>query len=156
DQIYLLSKRESGRIPHDVQIFAFISEDFRRMETDHFNGVWKPVLSVRDGDLMEQNVPVPRHFLRSKLADWRAIYGDMIQSLRTVQLLNRILKHLNSATSASPTVEVQQHWDNVVLAIVDSLKTLNESNHSTLVLVFLPTEDDHCMPQDLEPWRSLV
>jgi len=157
DQSYLRYKRESSRLQHDIQVFAFITEDFRRMETDHLFGAGKPVLCVRDGQLVEQNVPVPRHLIRSKLADWKALYGNIVNSIRTVQFLNRASEHFHLTAPATHISQGdQQNWNNVVAAILDSLKALNESKHSTLVLVYLPTEDDRCSNAALESWRSVV
>jgi hypothetical protein len=157
DQSYLLYKRASGGLQYQVQIFAFITDDFRRMETDFLFGSGKPVLSVHDGQLVEQNVPVPRYFLRSKLADWKDSYGTILNESRTVQFLDRVAEHFHLTTPPTDiSLGDQQKWNSVVAAILDSLKALNESNHSTLVLVYLPSEPDHCSNANLDRWRSVV
>lgn len=159
DQSYLMYKRESPYLRPNIQIFAFITDDFRRMEVDHFIGAWKPVLSIRNGKLAEEEVPVPRHLIRSKLADWAALYGGYFNSLRTVQLINRAAMHLH--LNVSPTdawQKDQQTWTRVFGSILDSLKTLNQSEGSKVVLVYLPTEHDrcNCSNANLEFWRSAV
>lgn len=60
DQAYLWFRRDGVRLAHHVQVFAFISDDFRRMERVEFIGYAKPVLRVVGDSLRVDNVPVPR------------------------------------------------------------------------------------------------
>ena len=65
DQAYLWYMRDGKKFEHNVQIFAFISDDFNRMKYDRrpnkrpFYG--KPVLKLASGILEVKNVPVPYH-----------------------------------------------------------------------------------------------
>ena len=66
DQAYLWYERDGKPFDHDVHLLAFITDDFRRMRLDKFWGYDKPVLRVKDGQLITENVPVPRraYFVR--------------------------------------------------------------------------------------------
>jgi hypothetical protein len=64
DQAYLKYTRDASSIDHDVQILAFITEDFGRMRSATFLGYPKPVLVLDHGALAVRNVPVP---VRSEL-----------------------------------------------------------------------------------------
>lgn len=156
DQSYLLYKRASSALHYQVQIFAFISEDFHRMENNFMFGSGKPVLSVHDGRLVVHNVPVPKQFIRSKLADWQESYGPVLDQSRTVQFVTRVAKHLHLTAPTSVSHADQQKWDSVVAAILASLNTMNKGKHSTLVLVFLPTAPDQHSNALLNQWEPVV
>jgi hypothetical protein len=143
DQAFLLYKRASNTLQHNIQLFAFIGDDLSRIETDNYFWIGKPILSLRDGQLVEGNVPVPLHLIRSKIAAWGRMYGDVLRPIRTVEFLSRASDHFHLARAAgSRPSETQEQWNNVIGTILASLKGLNESKHSTLVLVCLPTESD--------------
>src|SRR5271165_6751316 len=59
DQAYLWYKRDGVKLDHDIQVFAFIVDDFRRMQALTFIGYGKPMLVVENGQLVTKNVPVP-------------------------------------------------------------------------------------------------
>src|SRR5271166_2773158 len=59
DQAYLWYKRDGVKLDHDIQVFAFIVDDFRRMQALTFIGYGKPILVVENGQLVTKNVPVP-------------------------------------------------------------------------------------------------
>ena len=60
DQIYLWYERDGSRLEHDIHLFTFITADFWRMRHRSFHGYGKPFLTLRDGELAVENVPVPR------------------------------------------------------------------------------------------------
>src|SRR5262245_61369217 len=47
DQAYLLYMRAGRELDHQVHLFAFITDDFKRMQSDQFLGYGKPVLGIR-------------------------------------------------------------------------------------------------------------
>lgn len=75
DQAYLWYKRDGSSVKHDIQILAFITDDFYRMQRKKFLGYSKPVIKIENGTLVVKNTPVPRvsyifSFLRQA---WRAL-----------------------------------------------------------------------------------
>lgn len=58
DKAYLLYKREASKYEHQVHLFAFITDDFYRMQYDTFVGYGKPMIDIKDGALVVKNVPV--------------------------------------------------------------------------------------------------
>jgi len=60
DQAYLWYERNKTKLEHDVQIFAFITPDFHRMQSDTFFGFGKPYLAMQNEKLIQMNYPVPR------------------------------------------------------------------------------------------------
>lgn len=59
DQAYLWYRREGLQLRHDVHIFAYITDDLRRMRQRRFDGYGKPVLKLRGDSLVVTNVPAP-------------------------------------------------------------------------------------------------
>src|SRR3954470_14331191 len=59
DQAYLRYMRDARDLQHQIHVFAFISNDFVRMEEPVFLGFGKPVLAIDRGELVTRNVPVP-------------------------------------------------------------------------------------------------
>ncbi len=146
DQAYLWYKRDGTKLEHDLHIFAFITDDFERMQSGNFLGYGKPVLAIQDGDLVTGNVPVPR---RSFYAPW------LNHSLRTLNGLDSIRLSQELAYRENPAARVNDQSHQVVRAILADLHRLNQSNHSILVLVYLPIEQDY-MQDTSEPWRQFL
>ena len=51
DQAYLRYLRDTKTLDHQVQLFAFIDDDFKRMQSSTFLGIDKPVLMLDNGYL---------------------------------------------------------------------------------------------------------
>ncbi|MDJ0518252.1 MAG: hypothetical protein QNJ74_19045 [Trichodesmium sp. MO_231.B1] len=49
DQAYLWYKRDGTKFEHNIQIFAFITDDFLRMQSASFMGRGKPLLYLENG-----------------------------------------------------------------------------------------------------------
>lgn len=106
DQSFLWYQRDGMAIAHDVHVFAFLTIDFERMAADSFLGYPKPVLTMKDGRAVADNVPVPRrthvatlHFLRDLAlfktgAAWFApeIAGNAEHGPQTVQEIAQLAK----------------------------------------------------------------
>jgi lysophospholipase L1-like esterase len=142
DQAYLWYKRDASKIEHQVQLLAFITSDFDRMQSDSFWGYRKPVLEVEDGTLTVKNVPVPR---RSYYFPWITQNIEHLKRLRTFEFLNRGLQKI-MVMGITPNQLPQRRGDEktqkVLEKIFEDLKRINEQRSSTLVLVYLPTLDE--------------
>ena len=148
DQAFLWYQRDGADLERAVHIFAFIGDDFLRMQRDHFLGYAKPVLAL-DGDQLEvRNTPVPR---RSVLVRWLAANGRLLREFRTVQLLGAVQRRLFEGVQIGGEGALDETW-RVAEAVFDSLAHENTAQGSELVLVFLPSRWDY--DRDLyQGWR---
>ncbi len=140
DQAYLWYRRDGVRLAHHVQVLAFISDDFRRMERDEFSGYAKPVLRVDGDSLRVDNVPVPRSGYG--VASWFTRNAEPLGELRVVQFITRLRSRGREAPAAPSQVESQAQTEStrrVVAKLLHDLKLLHDSRNSRLVLVLLPT-----------------
>ncbi len=135
DQAYLRYKRDARRLAHQVHLFAFISQDFARMQRPAFLGHGKPVLTLVDDSLVVGNVPVPRRAILSPLLLTSA---SAFRELRVMELLSKLgggPTEVGLEKADSPTLAVAEQ-------IFDDLNRTNRAKRSVLVLVYLPTVMD--------------
>ena len=140
DQAYLWYKRDAAKIEHQVQILAFITNDFDRMQSDSFSGYPKPVADIENGALVFKNVPVPRLVY---YFPWNPQNASLVKQLRIVEFLNRGLEKLRDALTDNnqvPKVERNGKPQEVLHKLLEDLKRINEQRSSRLVLVYLPTD----------------
>ncbi|MCL4302727.1 MAG: hypothetical protein KJ077_43970 [Anaerolineae bacterium] len=149
DQAYLWYKRDGQKLEHDIQLFAFITTDFRRMERPDFNGYGKPLLALENETLTVTNVPVPR---RSFWMPWLTQHREAINELKSVQLMRQLF--FDEAAADELTKAAQGSAESVAWKILEDLARLNQARQSTLVLVYLPGQD--FTDKDLTKWRKLV
>lgn len=149
DQAYLWYKRDGQKLEHDIQLFAFITTDFRRMERPEFNGYGKPLLTLENETLTLTNVPVPR---RSFWVPWLTQHREAINELKSVQLMRQLF--FGEAAADEPAQAAQGSAELVAWEILEDLARLNQAKQSTLVLVYLPGRD--FTDKDLTKWRRLV
>jgi hypothetical protein len=138
DQAYLWYKRDAATIEHQVQILAFITNDFARMQSDSFAGYPKPVPEIENGTLVVKNVPVPKRTYDFLLSPQSIL---VVRQLRTFEFLNRALEKLGSATTDPNQLTKSGSNDKpqeVLHKIFEDLKHINEQRSSKLVLVYLP------------------
>lgn len=137
DQAYLWYRRESPQLDHDVHVFAFIAEDFLRMEVDRFMGYGKPVLVLAPGGGFEvTNVPVPENATWAP-GLWRSVQG--LRELRLVQLYETFVgRPLDLESRPLP----EQDTAALALRVFEELARHNTEKGSTLVLVWLPMESE--------------
>ena len=154
DQAYLWYRRDGTRLDHDVHIFAFIFDDFHRMQERTFLGYEKPVLAIRDGELVVDNVPVPRR-------PFYAVWCDPLQAITAKLRTSELLRRLGGRSRAEPAAAKpaaanrdRETWD-VVRKVIDELVAANRVKQSLLVLVQLPTTGDFRQGIS-DPWRGLV
>ncbi len=151
DQAYLWYKRNSSKLEHDIQIFAFITSDFDRMQSDKFVGYGKPYLVLQDDVLVNINKPVPkRSYLVPRLP-------KIIRQLGQLNLIRIARKLFQKDTSLA--LEKKNQTDNqtqkVVAKIIENLQKINKAKNSSLVLVHLPTKSDY-MSNWSEGWRHFL
>ncbi len=132
DQAYLFYLREGLKLDHDVHLFSFIRDDFRRMTLTTYDRASKPILRLRDGALVVENVPVPkRGFSMPAL-------GSAISAFRA--------SHIPTlwGTIRAPKEAPKEQSDPLVTALVvfDELQKLATSRRATLLLMYIPVEEE--------------
>jgi hypothetical protein len=156
DQAYLWYMRDGAPLDHDIHLFVFLTDDFRRMRSDRFMGYGKPFLDVRDDSLVVTNLPVPK---TSWLARRRALHGETVARLKVVRLSRRLLR-LDDASRTAEREErarlADQRLQDVVARIFHELRRTNEAKDSRLVLVFLPGAWDYKPDARTDAWREFV
>ena len=133
DQAYLWFKRDGKQLEYNTLIFAFITLDFRRMQSDRFAGYAKPVLAIEDGKLVATNVPVNRFTYKFS---WLTSNLKNLKGLRTVQFFNRALAKL-APTAKQADTQADEETRKVVLKIFEDLKSLSQQRGSEFILVSL-------------------
>ena len=152
DQAFLWYMRDQQELAHDIVLFAFIRNDFLRMESDTFMGYGKPYLTVREGELMQENFPVPR---QSYDASWLTVNLHMWQQLDTSRWLQKTFgEYLPSGNSGFVSRD-HAHTDAVVEKIFAELQDVSQGNQRKFILVYLPTRGD-IQDRRLSRWEQLV
>jgi hypothetical protein len=153
DQMYLRYKLQGKALDHNIHIFAFIIEDFRRMQLASYIGYGKPVLRLRDGELTTENVPVPR---QSSALPWLERKRVQLQEFRSVELLSSLLKRALPPAdpfSDGPTDQQAQIIDKMLV----NLQAIEKQRNSAFVLVCLPTTvHDHEQSGPAPAWRAWI
>ncbi len=129
-QSYLWYRRDGASLRPRVHLFAFITADFGRMMRESFLGYGKPVVRVRGGELVIENVPVPRGSYR---APWLVSRREAFASLGSVALLRRMLGRERDSTPGDPT-----ELPRVATSIFAELARIDREQGTELVLVYLP------------------
>lgn len=144
-QAYLRYMRDGVELAHDLHLFAFITEDFRRMTRPRFMGYGKPVVTVKNGQLVTENVPVPQPNAHGAPSRWQRA----VQHLHMVRLLNTKLGQVRAQQSvrwAHAAEETARHL------FLDLHRTHNELGRA-LVLIHLPVSTDY-RGSDSDRWRT--
>jgi hypothetical protein len=152
DQTYLWFKRNVAKLDYDVQIFAFISDDFARMQRASFSGYGKPLLVLENGSLVNKNRPVPSFAYRFPRS---VILREEIANLNLVRILRGIALRLAPVEEQIPT-QRETHAGDVVLSILTDVKQVNQARASVAVFVFLPDSLDYIGHRESEHWRSFL
>jgi hypothetical protein len=156
DQAYLWYLRDGARLEHDVQVFAFLTDDFHRMRSDRFMGYAKPLLAVRGDSLVVTNLPVRES---SWLERRRARHGETVARMRLVRLLRRGLgldRDARAQAAAEREAMEDERVRGVVARIFAELRRVHDARGSRLVLVFLPGAWDDTPLPATEAWRAFV
>lgn len=139
DQAYLWYKRDGLKMPHQVHLLQFITDDFYRMQKAVFAGYAKPVLDIVNGRLVVGNVPVPR---RSYYLTWLARHVRNFDRIRTIEFFQRAFRKV-AASEAPDALRLQEARNKktreVLRKIFEDLNIIREERHIQPALVYLPT-----------------
>jgi len=151
DQAYLWYMRAGAVLDHQVHLFAFITDDFFRMESDVFLGYGKPVLGIRNDSVVVTNYPVSRTGLVTR---WRGSYAHAIGNLNIVNLARRLFG--KPPESEAVVTRRNQATQKVVSRVFENLDRTNRQKNSKLVLVYLPGPGDYRINDTTAAWRAFV
>lgn len=135
DQAYLRYLRDTRGIRHAVHVFAFISNDFVRMEEPLFLGFGKPILAIEDGTLAVKNVPVPSLASRHP---WVIAIPRALKDTRMGTLVDRIKKRYGPATVQNTEAQRAESTHAVIRLMFADLKRETEARGGRLVLLYQP------------------
>lgn len=147
DQVYLWYMRDGAKLAHDVQLLAYITDDFRRMQLSTVFGFAKPGLEIRNDSLVTTNTPVPPYEAYTN----RFWTGVVVRSeLRLVRLFHLVRDKLADRIRPASDTGDGAARDSLtwmkVRRIIDELARINKAKGSTLVLVHLPVIEDYWEP----------
>jgi len=145
DQAYLWYERDAT-FEHNIQIFAFITEDLYPMTMPHFNGYPKPLLKVEAGVPKPVNTPLPHVEKRppSKMG--------FVNNLHLTQIVSAALRKTRASADGILTEAQWQLFE----AILTELGKLNKRRHSLLCVVYLPQGTDEYFKKRLDRPRERV
>ena len=132
-QAYLWYKRDGARLDHNIHVFAIVSAAFTRMMTKKFLGTPKPLLRTKNGKIFVENIPI------SRLSSHKIL--KYLKFLNVVRLASKIRGDSFSGTLGKPAIYME--GEELVGTIFDSLKKINQTKNSKLVIVHLPTEKEY-------------
>lgn len=142
DQAYLWFMRDGVKLQYDLLIFAFISADLTRAISPKFRDYSKPLLSVEDGKIIKNNIPVPRPgFIALHLPK----FESAINSLRVTTLAHALIDMLKKSDHAprgnkdEPVKRVKK----LTSAIFESLYNYNKQENRRVIFVYLPTQPEY-------------
>ena len=152
DQAYLWYMRDGKKFEHNIQIFAFVIDDFYRMENSRYNGLYsKPILKLINNELEVKNIPVSIYpYLFPKLTQLVNCFDDF----RFYGLFNTIRNKIclsKHDMDFKENIELQK----VTLKVFDNLDKANKEKNSNLVLVLLP-EHESLFNYDSDSLRKLL
>jgi len=151
DQAYLWYMRAGAALDHQVHLFAFITDDFKRMQSDQFLGYGKPVLGIRNDSVFVSNWPVPKTWW---LTRWRGTHAHAIGNLNIVNLAGRVFPR--PAPSEQEVAARDQATQKIVARMFENLRNTNRQKGSRLVLVYLPGPSDYRINETTAAWRAFV
>lgn len=146
DQMYLWYMREGVRLDHQIHLFAVIFDGFRRMRGDTFVGYPKPVMRIRDGQRVVENVPVPELTLHK--------VARRLQTFKLVELFKRAwdrLAGLDDGDSQARDAEIKK----IVGLLLGELRRLSDEKKIIPAIVYLPTWRDYRGGPSRE-WRPFL
>jgi hypothetical protein len=151
DQAYLWYMRAGTELDHQVHLFAFITDDFKRMQSDRFLGYGKPVLGIRNDSVVVTNQPVPK---TGWFTRWRGSHAHAIGNLNIVGLANRLFAR--PPASEQEVAARNQATQKIVTRVFENLGNANRQKNSRLVLVYLPGPGDYRINDTTATWRAFV
>jgi hypothetical protein len=151
DQAYLWYVRDGLPLHPQVHVFAIITDDFRRMQTDRFGGFPKPRLALDRSGLHTVGVPVRK----PGLGPFKVRLLNTMRTLRSFELLEHFSPSSRassaSATSASASAAT---WD-VTRAVLRDMDVRDSLAGAKFIVVYLPTIDDF-KGKASDRWRQSI
>lgn len=151
DQAYLWYMRAGRELDHQVHLFAFITDDFKRMQSDQFLGYGKPALGIRGDSVVVTNQPVPKTWWFTR---WRGSHAHAIGNLNIVNLAGRLFG--SPPPSEQEVAAKDQATQKIVSRMFANLANTNRQKNSRLVLVYLPGPSDYRINESTAAWREFV
>jgi hypothetical protein len=148
DQAYLRFLRDTKTLAHQVHLFAFIDDDFKRMQSKTFLGFDKPVLAIEHGAVTARNVPVPR--TATSYTRLNAIPRALLET-RSGVFAQRVLNRF--APPLPGTADKDVETKTLLRAMFAELKRVNAQRGSRLLLVHLPTLSEL---GGIDPWNDFL
>jgi hypothetical protein len=146
DQAYLWYERDGKKLNPDILIFAFITSDFFRMQSDKFFGFDKPILKLEDGVLITQNVPIPKPF-----AVWLKHKRLIIANLSSIRILNTLFYKTIWRRIRPDDKQTKE----LALRIFQELTKINQNKNTITAFVYLPMINDY-KGNDSDTWRQFL
>lgn len=153
DQAYLWFKRNDKELEYDAHIFAFITDDFDRMQHDTFVGYGKPYLEIRNNSIVQVNRPVPR---RSYYVPSLGVALRTLRELNTVAILIKLSNAIRPVDDTDLGVRTMEDSMKLVSMIFAELHRMNKRKNAPLVLAYFPTARDYLKPKKTTMWRKFV
>jgi hypothetical protein len=150
DQAYLWYRRDAAALDSQIHLFAFITHDFLRMQSDVFIGYGKPLLRLRDGRLAVTNVPVPKV---PPVVRWLDAHAGHLNNLAMVRLGSAIKKKLSPPRSFAEDDDTS--GQPVAARLFAELAALDHAKGTRLVLIYLPTPADF-RGHESDDWRRFT
>ena len=152
DQAWLWYRRDGIQLDHDLHLFAFIADDFSRMRRRQFLGYAKPFLALENETVVVRNVPVPR---QSMLALRLRSAIPALNELRSAQLTRQLLGLSQPPPTRVPDDLPRESVPRVAEAVFASLQAFHRQRGSTLVLVYLPGQEES-RSASAQEWRGFA
>jgi hypothetical protein len=132
DQAYLKYLLTTADLEYDAVVFAFIHDNFVRMQKPMFCNYYKPILQLNDDQLVTTNVPVPAP---RRLSIWLNKRYAAIHGLRTVQLGGKVARRV----LPSPEAVAEKEYDviGVSMKIFSEVDRLCREKNATALFVYL-------------------
>jgi hypothetical protein len=150
DQAYLWYARDGARLEHDVLIFALIADDLERMRGAEFQGYGKPLLRVRNGALVTENVPVPQTSYRFP---WLRQHARQFSRLRMMELARILMEDRRASEHRTGGIDAEL-WQ-VAVEIFKALRKLADEKGALLLVAVLPGPSDY-RTQASDAWRDAL
>lgn len=149
-QAFLKYKRYSSDMQYDVIVFAFIKNDFQRMQVDRLFLYPKPRMRLVDGHLATENVPVPT---LSGPQRWLARNASALQQLRSVTLADIITSRIfgELPTEAGETDRGRA----LAMAILQAVAEEATGKGARVLFVYLP-DGARATTRAEEMWSSYL
>ncbi len=148
-QMYLKAARLADDVNWDVQVFAFIADDIRRMTTSEFVGRNKPRFVLDDAGALK--LERDRVAESSRVYAWVRANKRVFANLRVLELSDRIRQKMAGPPAPRPS---DDETARLAGAIFEQTAKLNAEKGRRAVFVFLPGGAD-VDPADTA-WRPRI